>query len=150
MKRLLCLLLALSSVLLLSACGGIKAADEEPGAVPDGEIEESTEPSEAIEDMKENILPTTELPAETETPTLILIEDTTIRNNIFTADALEMFWEDNNGKYYFPSIRSQYVIATFSDGSTMGVVEALSEELITIADLETYGIRFYKEEKATS
>ena len=46
-------------------------------------------------------------------------------------------------RYYFPSIRSQYITVYFSDGSSENIITALQTERATIADLNKYGISYY-------
>lgn len=77
--------------------------------------------------------------------TVVNIVDKTVNSDLVTADALEGFYNDDMYNYYFSSIRSQYVIVEYSDGSTETVAYALAENRITIADLDAYGIGYYKE-----
>ena len=62
-------------------------------------------------------------------------------------DALEGFWKDEEYTYYFSSIRSQYIIVYYSDGTQEPVRDAMAAGRATIADLDTYGIKYYKEPK---
>ncbi len=62
-------------------------------------------------------------------------------------EALELFYEDETNEYYFSCIKSHYVMVMDSTGRTVDVVTALSEGLITIADLDRYGIEYYTEPK---
>ena len=75
------------------------------------------------------------------------IVDQTSSGEICTADALEGFYSDETYDYYFPSIKSGYIVVSYSDGTAKGVKEALTEGHITIADLDRFGIGYYKEEK---
>lgn len=78
---------------------------------------------------------------------VINIVDKTVNSDICTADALEGFYHDDMYAYYFSSIKSQYVIVEYSDRSTETVKKAINEGRITIADLDFYGIGYYKEPK---
>jgi len=62
-------------------------------------------------------------------------------------EALELFYEDEANEYYFSCIKSHYVMVMDSTGRTVDVVTALNEGLITIADLDRYGIEYYTEPK---
>ncbi len=75
------------------------------------------------------------------------IRDYSLENNILTPDALECFYEDESFKYYFPSIKSQYVIVTFGDGEAMTVKDALTKRYISIIALDIYGIKYSKEKQ---
>lgn len=62
-------------------------------------------------------------------------------------EAIELFWEDDTTEYYFSCIKSQYVIVMDNTGRTVDVVSALREGLITIADLDHYGIEYFTNPK---
>lgn len=62
-----------------------------------------------------------------------------------TADALEGFYSDDTYCYYFSSIKSQYVIVHYKDGTEQTVKDALEEGKIKISDLDSFGISYYKE-----
>jgi len=75
------------------------------------------------------------------------IIDYSIVNGIDTAEELEEFYDDGKYVYSFPSIRSQHITVTFTDGTEMPVKEALFKGYIDISDLDKYGIQYYKEPK---
>lgn len=105
--------------------------------IPDTEIDETP-----------NISDTSTPPPDTSDVTEIInIVDLTLSGDILTADALEGFYTDGTHDYYFPSIKSQYIIVEFSDGTTMNVKEAFEQELITIADLDRFNIGYFVEIK---
>ena len=81
------------------------------------------------------------------TKKIINIVDKTKNSDICTNDALQGFYEDDIYHYYFSSMKSQYVIVEYSDGSTETVEEAINEGCITIDDLDYYGIGYYREPK---
>lgn len=62
-------------------------------------------------------------------------------------DALEYFYSDDTYLYCFPSIRSQYVIVYFKNGTEMPIREALAAGTVKIHDLDWFGIQYYKEER---
>lgn len=74
------------------------------------------------------------------------IIDRTVTEGIPTEEALQPFCIDDNYIYSFPSIRSEYVIVKFSNGDETTVSNALKQGLITIADLDSWNIKYYKEE----
>lgn len=78
------------------------------------------------------------------------IIDRTRTEELFTADALEGFWQDEEYTYYFPSIKSHYIIVCYSDGSQLPVREAMARGDVTIADLDRFGIGYYREEVVTA
>lgn len=87
-----------------------------------------------------------ELPLpEPDVVTLDCIVDVAEAENVPTDTALEFFWSDGEYDYYFPSIRSQYVVAFYSDGTKEPVKEALEGGRITIADLDAFGVGYSRE-----
>lgn len=79
--------------------------------------------------------------------TVVNIIDKTVNSDICTSDALQGFYEDDRYYYSYSSIRSEYVVVEYSDGSEETVMEALAKGIITIADLDAYNIGYYKEPK---
>lgn len=63
------------------------------------------------------------------------IVDRTEIENIPTAEALEEFYADESYRYYFPSMKSEYVCVRFTDGTETTVAAALNKGWITLADL---------------
>lgn len=123
MKKSICLLL--TAVLLLTA-GCVSAAEPEVSPVPpEWSMTASPDPDVVTVDT---------------------IVDVAAEENIPTDTALELFWSDGEYEYFFPTIRSQYVVVFYSDGTRQTVKEALAEERIIIDDLDTFGIDYYKEE----
>ena len=78
------------------------------------------------------------------------IVDRTETEPLVTADALEGFWADEEYTYYFSSIKSQYIIVHYSDGTQLPVREAMARGDVTIADLDRFGIGYYKKEVVTA
>lgn len=79
--------------------------------------------------------------------TVVNIIDKTLDSDISTCDALEGFFSDERYDYYYFSIRSEYVVVIYSDGSEETVMDALAKGIITITDLDEYNIGYYKEPK---
>ncbi len=77
--------------------------------------------------------------------TLVEIVDIAQRDGLDCAEALQPFYETDDYVYSYPCIKSQYVVARFSDGTEKTAEEALKSGEITIADLDQYGITYYKE-----
>lgn len=95
--------------------------------------------------------PVEELPSPVpDVVTVVDIIDRTETEPLSTADALEGFWCDDEFTYYFASIKSHYVIVHYSDGTTQPIKEALAEGRVTLADLDRFGIGYYKEEIVTA
>lgn len=79
--------------------------------------------------------------------TVVDIVDLTQSGELCTDDALEGFWRDDEYTYYFSSIKSQYIIVHYSDGTEEPVREAMAAGRVTLADLDRFGIGYYKEPK---
>lgn len=79
--------------------------------------------------------------------TVAAIIDLTEENHLSTADALEEFYKDSDYTYYFPSIKSEYIECQFSNGDTMPIKQALDDGKVTVSDLDTYGIFYWKVDK---
>ena len=76
--------------------------------------------------------------------TVVNIIDKTRNSDIATCDALEGFFSDDRYDYYYFSIRSEYVVVVYSDGSEETVKDALVKGIVTITDLDAYGIGYHK------
>ena len=68
--------------------------------------------------------------------------------DLMVADALEYFFEDENNKYYFSAIISQYIIVTYNDGTSEDIASAFKNGKVTIADLDKFDIDYYTESKS--
>ena len=68
-------------------------------------------------------------------------------NNIPTDTAMEKFFEDDEKVYYFPSVKSKYVIVTFADGTSMTVKEALEKGYIKIRALDVFSVYYIADKK---
>jgi len=77
---------------------------------------------------------------------VIQITDKTVGSDIPTASALEEFYKDDKYTYYFPTIKSQHIECTLSDGSTMNIKEALEKGLVKLSDLDFYKINYYMQD----
>lgn len=59
----------------------------------------------------------------------------------------ELFYEDNNYKYYFNCIKSDNIIIKYNSGFEESINTALKYKTITIKDLDKFKIEYIKEEK---
>lgn len=60
-------------------------------------------------------------------------------------EALDEFFQDEDYIYYFGERpHSAYIIVEYSDGTTQNVKEALEDGNITIADLDRFDIKYFK------
>ena len=75
------------------------------------------------------------------------IRDREKEENLPCDTALEKFYEDENGEYYFSVIKSQYVIVIYNDGTSEDIVTALNAGRVSIADLDEFGIEYHIEPK---
>lgn len=75
------------------------------------------------------------------------IVDKTKNSDIATAEALEKFYENAIYDYYFSSIKSEYIIVTFKDGTKTTAKEALAMGQISLSDLDYFNIDYIKEPK---
>ncbi len=109
-----------------------------------------TNPKEKIntqgpEDNELNMNATIPLGTEHSEKKIVSIVDKTESGEIATASAIELFYKDDTYAYSFSSIKSDYVIVTFDDGTEKTVEEALEAGEITIADLDGYDIGYIRE-----
>ncbi len=94
--------------------------------------------------------PTTCAPETTESTgkTVTNIVDTSTDHlDIAFAMALEPIYEDATAVYSFNCIKSHYVFVYYADGTKETVKTALSSGRATIADLDRFGIGYYREAK---
>ena len=61
-------------------------------------------------------------------------------------DAEKLFWSDEEHNYYFPNYNTE-VTVHLSDGHSWPLHDALMTGLVTVSDLDDYGIKYYKEPK---
>ena len=78
------------------------------------------------------------------------IIDRTEQEFLVTCDALEGFWRDEEYSYFFPSIKSHYIIVHYSDGSQLPVREAMARGDVTVSDLDRFHIGYWREEIVTA
>ncbi len=116
-------------------------------------IPKATDTSSDIPTVTETDAPETNSPetndAETVPPTcqetyITAIVDRAERDMIPTDTALELLWQDEFCDYYFPTIRSEYVVVEYSDGSEIKVKDALEAGIITIENLDECNIQYIK------
>lgn len=85
--------------------------------------------------------------SDSKLPKLKEIEDKTVTEGLPTDQALQPFYADEKYIYSFPSIKSDYVIVKFDNGSKMTVKNALEQGLITVSSLDDWNIKYYKKER---
>lgn len=61
--------------------------------------------------------------------------------------AIEYFFEDGDNRYYFPYPNSTFIIVTYSNGDSEGIISALKAGRATIADLDRFDIMYGTEPK---
>lgn len=76
-----------------------------------------------------------------------IVDKTHTMKNFSCNQALELIYEDDEFYYYFPCIKSQYVIVEYSNGQTKNIKEVLANGEILVKDLRNYGIEFIKKSK---
>ena len=80
--------------------------------------------------------------------TVAAMEDKTKTLGLATGAALELFYSDDSYDYYYPSVRSGYVVVKYSCGAEETVKKALADGAVKISDLDSFGIQYYKEPKS--
>ncbi len=78
---------------------------------------------------------------------VVEIIDIAKRDNIDCDDALQQFYSDAEYNYFYPSIKSEYVVVKYSDNTEETVENALKNGKITISDLDRFEINYFKEKK---
>lgn len=76
-----------------------------------------------------------------------IVDTSTDHLDIDFAMALEPIYEDATAVYSFNCIKSHYVFVYYADGTKETVKSALSAGRATIADLDRFGIGYYREAK---
>ena len=76
-----------------------------------------------------------------------IVDTSTDHLDIAFAMALEPIYEDATAVYSFNCIKSHYVFVYYADGTKETVKTALSSGRATIADLDRFGIGYYREAK---
>lgn len=109
-----------------------------------------TNPKEKIdtqgkEDNESNVIATIPSGIGHNTKKIAFIVDKAETGEVAKDTGIEAFYKDDTYTYSFPSVRSDYVIVTFTDGTEKTVKEALEAGEITIAELDTYDIGYIKE-----
>lgn len=77
-----------------------------------------------------------------------IIDKTKTMFSFSCAEALDMFYEDENYQYYYNCLKSKYIIVEYIDGSEETVKSALKNNRININELDNYNIEYIKYEKA--
>jgi len=124
--------LCFALIFILSGCGvsGVGSV----GAADDLAAEE------------EITVPDTERPGATRF--IVDIVDLTQEEGIATDAALELFYADEEYEYYFPSVKSAYILVGYSDSGTENIVDAIQNGRVTIENLDYFGIEYIRVPKA--
>lgn len=152
MKKMIALVLVLTFALCLFGCATTRETDKmqelntELGNVSNNKESTSTETTDNLDNAEGETEDLSEIPGAV--VHVVDIWDQTTREQIACDTALEKSWEDETNEYYFACIKSQYIIVMDSMGKTVDVVTALNEGLITIEDLDYYGIKYVTEQKS--
>ncbi len=128
MKKCWCIILLLATLLLFAGCQNTSIGT--PGTDAPGNTETASQT------------------AATQAVTVVEIVDLTLNGDIGTDQALQRFFSDEEYHYYYPSIRSEYVLVRYSNGTEKTAKEALEAGDITIADLDRYDISYYTRARA--
>lgn len=75
------------------------------------------------------------------------IIDITERDGLSTGAALEEFWKNDKYTFFFPSIKSEYIICVLSNGEEIKIKDALEKGIVTTDDLYAAGISFYQQDE---
>ena len=137
MKRLFAYLLILVMLLALVGCNNTPTPKE---TTPEQTPTNGTTPTETTPEV------TTPEPEQPDSPLkeIYNIVDRTGLQDIPTDDALECFYTDETFEYFFSSIKSEYVMVYYTDGTSENVKAALQAGHITIADLKKFDIWYYR------
>jgi len=76
-----------------------------------------------------------------------IVDKTKKMKDFACAQALELFYEDNENYYYFPCIMSEYIVVKYSNGEVKNIKESLTKGEISIDKLNSYGINFITKSK---
>ena len=137
MKRLFAYLLILVMLLALVGCNNTPTPKE---TTPEQTPTNGTTPTETTPEV------TTPEPEQPDSPLkeIYNIVDRTGLQDIPTDDALECFYTDETFEYFFSSIKSEYVMVYYTDGTSENVKAALQAGHINIEDLHKFGIWYSK------
>ena len=148
MKKLIACIMVMVLILCLVGCAATQQEDNETRPnMEQGNVNESTS-TEATETnaTQETTQDLSEVPGAV--VHVVDIWDRTKEEQLDCNDALEKFWEDETTEYYLSCTKSHYIMVMDSTGRTIDVITALNEGLITIENLDSYGIEYYSEPKS--
>lgn len=80
--------------------------------------------------------------------TIKTITDKT-KPNTSCAQAIDIFYEDSNYKYYYNCLKSQNIIVEYTNGTKENIKIALKNKHIKITDLDNHNIHYLKSKKQT-
>ncbi len=84
---------------------------------------------------------------QTPIPEVVDIIDIATRDQIPCDEAEQQFYADAEYIYFYPCIKSKYVIVRYSDNTEETVENALKNKNITIADLDRFEIAYIKKKR---
>ena len=146
MKKMMTFVLVMTFALCLFGCAATRETDKtqklstEHRNVSANKESTSNEMTDNLDNAEGETEVLSEIPGRT--THVVDIWDRTKTEQVACDTAEEKFWEDERNEYYFPCIKSQYIIVMDSTGKTVDVVTALSEGLIAIKTLDSYGIKY--------
>jgi hypothetical protein len=131
-----CFLLMLCAVLVISAFAGCEEAEESKADISKNESQVVS--ADVSEEMSETVKEVSE------EPDFVIVD---YRNTQSLWDtAIDTFYRDDTYEYFFGALPMvDYVKVEYSDGTSQNIREALKDGKITIADLDEFGIIYFKE-----
>ncbi len=148
MKKLTALVLTALFLVLVCVLSLVGCSQQQNTSEENSNEQINSEPNESsVSSTQINSEPNE--PNESSQASVYVVEiwDRSIREGLAVATAEEKFWEDETNEYYFPNIISHHVMVEDNTGRTVDVKTALEEGLITVEDLDTYGIGYFAEPK---
>ncbi len=132
------LLVDLMTRLIYEYCGAEYTAPEYVPPVVDDPQDLPVTDVPVVDDMPEDIV-------EVGTKTVVNIVDEIDYNNVI-CPAFDYFYTDGTYTYYFTNLIGSYIIVYYSDGTSENVRDAFETGIVTLADLDRFGIYYEKEE----
>ena len=127
-------------VLLVSVFAGCDTPEESKG-----DVNSKDTTSQNAENISETV--SEEISEEVSKDNLeqldFVIEDRTKLGEALP-DMPEEIYRDNEWVYTLPDIRSGNIFVVYSDGTEQGIKEALAEGKVSITDLDTFDILYFK------
>ena len=106
-----------------------------------GDVNSKDTTSQIVEDISEEV--SEEVSKDNLEQLTFIIEDRTKLGEALL-DCPEEIYRDNEWVYTLPNIRSGNIFVVYSDGTEQGIKEALAEGKVSITDLDTFDILYFK------